>query len=105
MRADAIAVRDRIRATLPASITVLMAVVDSSRPSVAAHIRALQDAQQCHVGGWQVSKGKGAPAAIYHPGPGDDVPNPRPRLAKVVHGPDSIPPRDAITAALFGPRP
>lgn len=103
MRAHASALRARILAAMPGTISDLADRADATAAGVAGHIRALRAQELCHIGGWNTPR-KGGPAAIHHAGPGEDVPNPRPRMAeKVAREVGAIPPRDAITAALFGP--
>lgn len=104
--------RSKILAAMPATITQLMAKFDCSRHTAAGHVIALRDAQRIHIGGWAKPKaGPGAMGAVYHAGPGEDVPCPQPRRVAKTTGKRAsasvvvkIPPRDAITTALFGPR-
>lgn len=65
-----------ILAAMPATRREIEVTTGRARDTVKIHLRALRDAGRCHIGGWGTREGGGVLPAIYHPGPGADVPYP-----------------------------
>jgi len=93
----------RILAAMPGTLTELAERGYTTKVTAGVHVKAMRAEKRCHIGGWNIPP-KGAPAAIHHAGPGEDVPDPRQRRPETASRPmGKIPPRDPITTALFGP--
>ena len=96
--------KDLALGAMPGTLDQIAAIIDRSSSSVATAVKALRDDEACHIGDWVLPDG-GKPTAVHHAGPGEDAVcelryvRPKKMLQKGVR----IPPRDAITTALFGP--
>ena len=58
---------------MPASVPDIADTIGMPQTSVLRAVKALCAVGKCHIGGWKRSN-RGLPTAIYHAGPGQDVP-------------------------------
>ena len=98
--------RQAVLAAMPGTTTDIAARIGKGKSVVERWCKDLHDAHESHIGDWKQPPNGGPNMAVHHAGPGADVVCDLPRVWPKKRAPrrGGIPPRDAITTALFGPR-
>jgi hypothetical protein len=71
-----------VLAVLPATKADIVPLAELNRTTVFKVVAQLHETGQVYIGSWRPHPIHGPPMAIYHAGPGTDVPDTLPRLTK-----------------------